>query len=513
MEMITEIRNTFARVMNYVLLAHILIIALVGWFTGNDVFFPFIISMLAALVPIALYKLQGPSDLQRQIAGVSMVLFAALLVYQFRGHPWQIDVHMYFFAILAVLAAYCDFKVIIVAAAVVAVHHIGLNFIIPAWLFPEGADFGRVVLHAVVVVLEVPSLIWLALKLNQAFETASHAQQEALDQAEKAQEIAANAEKLKQQAEEALATVHEKEQENRHLQSTAEQEKERSILSAHKAREETAKDFEETVMVLLNEMGDTINQVNDNASNLITTTTSAEEKIHAVSNATQNMNANVNTVASSIEEMSATAQEISQQVGRTEEVAEDASQISIKGKEALDELGKRSEEIQSVIQLINDIADQTNLLALNATIEAARAGEAGRGFAVVAGEVKNLAGQSAKATEDIEVLINAITQASTQASNVNAQIVSIIDEVKQNSMSISAAVEEQSATTAETSRAAQTTSDETNAVSRNAEELLEVITEVRDVSSKTEAAVQSLIKYNQDLRSKSEEFIKSLKDV
>ncbi len=513
MEMIAEIRNTFARVMNYVLLAHIIVIALAGWFTGNGILFPFIFSLIIAIAPIALYKLQGPSEFQRQVAGVSLVLFAALLVFQFRGHPWQIDAHMYFFAVLAVLAAYCDFKVIIVAAAVVAVHHIGLNFIIPAWLFPEGADFGRVVLHAVVVVLEVPSLIWLAYKLNEAFMSTSLAQKEAHDQAEKAQQIAENAENLKQQAEEALASVQEKEEENTRLQALAEEEKERSAHAAQQTREGTAKDFEDTVMVLLNEMTDTINQVSDNAKNLINTTKSADVKIQAVSDSTQNMNANVNTVASSIEEMSATAQEISQQVGRTAEVAENASQISLKGEEALDELGKRSEEIQSVIQLINDIADQTNLLALNATIEAARAGEAGRGFAVVAGEVKNLAGQSAKATEEIETLINAITQASTQASNVNSQIVTIIDEVKQNSTGISAAVEEQSATTAETARAAQTTSDETNEVSRNADELLGVITQVREVSSITEGAVQSLMKYNQDLRSKSEEFIRSLKEA
>lgn len=511
MEMITDIRNTFSRVMNYVLLAHIPLVALAGYFTGNGVLMPVIFSILIAATPIIIYKLHGPTDIQRQLAGVSLVLFAALLVYQFREHPWQIDVHMYFFAVLAVLAAYCDFMVIIIAAAVVAVHHLGLNFIIPEWLFPEGADFGRVILHATVVILEVPSLIWLSLKLNQAFLSASTSQQEAQDQAEKAQEIAKNAESLKKQAEEALAIVHEKEEENLRLQGVAEAEKERTAHSAQEARETTAKDFEDTVMVLLDEMTETINQVGVNADNLITTTDSANAKIGAVSKATQSMNLNVNTVASSIEEMSATAQEISQQVGRTAEVAENAAQISIKGEEALDELGKRSEEIQSVIQLINDIADQTNLLALNATIEAARAGEAGRGFAVVAGEVKNLASQSANATEEIEQLINAITDASSEASKVNAQIVSIIDEVKQNSTGISAAVEEQTATTSETSRAAQTTSDETREVSRNADELLTVITEVRDVSQQTESAVQRLMDYNKTLREKSEAFINSLK--
>lgn len=512
MNMIQDIRSTFTKIMTYALFGHILIVLLAGLMTHHGVVGPLIFSVVLATVPYVVLRLQGESELQRQLAGVSLVLFAALLLYQFRGHPWQIDVHMYFFAVLAAITAFVDFKVIVVAAAVVAVHHLGLNFLMPSWVFPDGADFWRVMLHATVVVLEIPSLIWLALKLGEAFEAVEVAKFEAEAEANRAQAAQAEAEAQACKAEEALQEVRIAQEENILLQKETEEERLQIAKDRAAAREAAAQDFEQSVLRLLNDMVGATTAIGQSADSLMSTTEVANQKIGVVSNASMGMSDNIETVASSMEQMSATAAEISSQVMRTVEVAENASNASLRGKESIDELSKRTSEIRAVIQMINDIAEQTNLLALNATIEAARAGEAGKGFAVVAHEVKSLATQSAQATQEIEALINSIIKASDEAANENDNIVQIISEVKQNSSGISAAVEEQSATTTETARAAQRTSNETKEVSRNTEELVGVMQRVRDASETTASAVGEMTRFNEQLREQATAFIHKLRN-
>src|SRR5277367_6272235 len=97
----------------------------------------------------------------------------SVFTYQFAGHAWQIDTHMYFFATLACLVAYCDYRPIVAGTAAVALHHLALNFVLPAAIFPGGADFGRVVLHAVILTIEAGVLIGLAHKLANLFDTAA----------------------------------------------------------------------------------------------------------------------------------------------------------------------------------------------------------------------------------------------------------------------------------------------------------------------------------------------------
>ena len=118
----------------------------------------------------------------------------SVFAYQLAGHPWQIDMHMYFFAALACLVAYCDYRPILAGTVAVALHHLALNFLLPAAIYPGGADLGRVVLHAVILLMEAGVLIWLSLKLSHLFEAT--AQKTAEAEAANAAEARANRERL-----------------------------------------------------------------------------------------------------------------------------------------------------------------------------------------------------------------------------------------------------------------------------------------------------------------------------
>ena len=171
-----------------------------------------------------------------------------------------------------------------------------------------------------------------------------------------------------------------------------------------------------------------------------------------VASAAEQVSNNVTTVATGIEELTSSIGEIARNAGQGAQVAESAVEVEQNTNATIAKLGESSTEIGNVIKVITSIAEQTNLLALNATIEAARAGEAGKGFAVVANEVKELAKETAKATEDISKRIETIqgdTRAAIEAIN---EISAIINSVNDIQTTIATAVEQQTATTREMSR-------------------------------------------------------------
>jgi methyl-accepting chemotaxis protein len=217
---------------------------------------------------------------------------------------------------------------------------------------------------------------------------------------------------------------------------------------------------------MLDVMGDTFASINADseslasASRLLTAVaarigvavgeTASESEVVAASAA--NVSQNVQTVSAATEEMNASIREISESASHAAQMAQGGVVSAERATGTIMQLGESSAEIGNVVRLITSIAEQTNLLALNATIEAARAGEAGKGFAVVAGEVKDLAQATAKATEDIAGRVQAIQQDTTAAISAVGEISEIIGQINQYSVTIAAAVEEQSATTVEMSR-------------------------------------------------------------
>ena len=171
-----------------------------------------------------------------------------------------------------------------------------------------------------------------------------------------------------------------------------------------------------------------------------------------VAAASEQATVSVQTVASAAEELAASIAEIGRQVEQSSQVSRRASEEASRTTRTVQGLSDSSARIGEVVRLINDIASQTNLLALNATIEAARAGEAGKGFAVVAGEVKSLANQTAKATDEISAQVGAVQSETQNVVRAILDIVGRIEEINQIAAAIASAVEEQSAATAEIAR-------------------------------------------------------------
>jgi len=417
------LRDMVSRWLVIFLWLHVPIAVAVSWAAGNGWLWPGALTALIAAIATASWALSPSSGSTRVTIAVAAVAMVSVILAAARGSDYQIDVHMYYFAMLAILAAYCDWKVIIAGAAVVAVHHLTLNFIAPALIFPAGADLPRVVLHAVILIAEAGALAWLTHRIAGLFALSAKNLAEVVAASGAASAVEAEAAAQRQVAEtERRAGI------DLRADVTA---MHRKIMDAVGLGLEKAASgdllyrltqaFPPEFQKLQTDFNAAMETLRLAMFSVAGSSANIRASAAEISVASDDLSRRTEQQAASLEQTAAALDQITATVGKTAEGANEAQAIVATAKSdaqrsgevvsetigAMTAIETSSKEIGGIVGVIDEIAFQTNLLALNAGVEAARAGEAGRGFAVVATEVRALAQRSAAAAKEIKGLIAA----------------------------------------------------------------------------------------------------------
>ncbi|ESQ87237.1 hypothetical protein ABAC460_20930 [Asticcacaulis sp. AC460] len=471
MDGLNQLRLEFSRFLIGFLWVNALLIPVIGLFGRGGIHWAAVIGgVMLAAAATWVWSRDATAPATRMVTSLAAAGMVSLMVFALRGHDLQIDMHMYFFASLAVCAGWCDWRALAAYTGFVAVHHLVLNYAMPLAVFPSAApELLRVLAHAVILVVQSVVLAWLVGHIEDLFAKSGEALEAAQASGREAQSLACQQEDSRRREIEALSR--------------------REALSA---------EFVERMNALSSRFSGFSGQVAGAASSLADTMNRSMQRTQVMVTASDEARGHIDAVAAGAEELSASIAEINSLAAHSNDVATRATGEVAATQASVADLSRSAQKIGDVVELIRSIASQTNLLALNATIEAARAGDAGKGFAVVASEVKQLASQTSKATDEIAAVINGVQASTGETVESIDRIVTTLGGVCETAGAISQAMHQQSAATADIAATTQRVAMGTAGMSDH-------IARVGDDAKSSDAASRGLMQLCGDLEAMARE--------
>lgn len=461
-----------------------------------------ILSTAANLLPTWMVERGRTDSAARITVSTLAAIQPALGVYALSGQPWQMDAHMYFFVALAALTILCDWRAIIVASALIAIHHLVVQFVAPAWVFYDGSGLGRVVFHGVAVACQAAMLIYLIHLLQGLMQRQADARLAS-------ERVAEAAEARRGAAEDAMTAAAEaarRDAEERKHQAEIER-----ATAAREQMQKLALAFQDNVAGVVQAVGDAAVELDSLGHALLDMARrGSRETTDTASRATQ-ASASADVLAAKLHDMAASITAIAASADQQARRSDDANSISAAGRDAVRILTEQSHSITEFAESIHNIAAHTNLLALNATIEAARAGDVGRGFAVVANEVKTLAGQAATATDEIRQLAGSVDSGADIAQDALTQISAMVADLATAANAIRTAVETQRETAAAIELSARDTALGVEAMADRVVEIASIASETETLSDRVAGAARSLSETARRLDDATRQFVTGIR--
>lgn len=386
-----------------------------------------------AVLATMIWRIDRTGWITRQVTSIVTMGQVMLLVYAFAGHSYQSDMHMYFFAMLAVLAGWLDWRIFIPATLAIVVHHLALSLLFPEAVFLNGSQIDRVLLHGLIVLVQSAALSCVVLSLRQSLEISE-------SERDKADAARASADEARRDLAESM---------------------ERGAQVRRQALHSVADDFEREIAGIARDVIASVQSLRTASQQMKTGALEVSERSSAASQSSRETSSNVVAVTQGTTELAQSFAEVDRQVAETTRVVGETTRQAQAVLDTVGELSRKAGQIGDITDAISTIAKHTNLLALNASIEAARLGHSGGGFTIVAQEIKSLANQTWRATEEIQNQIGAIRDSSTDAIGAIDAMNATVGSLNQISSNVATVVEQQNAAAANIAQIIRRAADET----------------------------------------------------